>query len=422
MSDINITANEVSGVRKAPPTRAVLPPRLAALLTGRRALYAGLGLAALLWLLGRGMFGSDEAQSIPTTDVKRGHVRITITESGELRAENQATITAPTDKQIIWLAPEGTWVKEGDALVKFESQKYVIQRDSAQSALEVAQAELQAALSDLDGQRNAERKSYLDYQALPELAKKGFINQSEVEAARLSYEEVKSQTRTREAAVSAKRANVNRAEKDMDDRQRKLDTGVVSAPRAGLVVYAEVGGAGSGRKITVGMTPFEGMDLMFVPDISSMVVDAEISEFDLSKVKIGNPAELRLDAYPDAVFRGEVARVSALARRKISKVTEKPTGLKVFDVTIKVLDQDDRLKPGLTSTVDILVSDHEDVLYVPVAGVFLDDLDETVVYVEGADGVEARPVTIEQSSERIAIVSSGVSEGEKVLLSVPQSL
>ena len=46
--------------------------------------------------------------------VKRGSVRITITESGELRAEHQATINASNDKRMIWLAPEGEWVKEGD--------------------------------------------------------------------------------------------------------------------------------------------------------------------------------------------------------------------------------------------------------------------------------------------------------------------
>ncbi len=396
--------------------------RPGSLLTGRRLLYAAGGLVLLGLFFGRDLVSGPATEEIPTVPVKRGHVRITITEAGELRAEHQATIQAPTDKQIIWLAPEGTWVDKSAPLVKFESQKYVIQRDSATSALEVARADLEAALSDLEGQGKAEQKALLDYKALPELAKKGFINQGEVDTARLAYEEVRSQTRSFEAAVTAKRANVSRAEKEVADRQRKLDAGVVTAPRGGLVVYAEVGGAGSGRKITVGMTPFEGMDLMFLPDISSMVVDAEISEFDLSKVKIGSPVELRLDAYPDAVFSGEVVHVSTLARRKISKVTNKPTGLKVFDVTIKIVDKDDRLKPGLSSTVDILVSEHDDVLYVPVAGIFLDDLDETVVYVQNGAKIEPRRVEVAGSSDRVAILASGVNENEEILLSVPQSL
>ena len=244
--------------------------------------------------------------------MKRGDVMITITEAGELRAEHQATIQAPTDKQITWMAPEGEWVEKGAPLLKFESSKYVIQRDTAMSALAVVEAELEAKLSDLAGQKNAERGAMLDYQALPALAEKGFINQTEVETARLTYEEVKYSTRSFEAAVTAARANVSRAKQELADRQRKLDAGVVIAPRGGLVVYATFGNEDSGRKIMVGMTPFEGMDLMYLPDVSSMRVDTEISEFDLSKIKLGAPVTLTLDAYPDAEFNGEVRLISTL--------------------------------------------------------------------------------------------------------------
>src|SRR5262245_36871245 len=110
--------------------------------------------------------------------------------------------------------------------------------------------------------------------------------------------------------------------------------------RARLVVYASYGDAESQKKVEVGMTPFEGMDLMYLPDISSMRVDTEISEVDLSRVKVGLPVEIRLDAYPDAVFKGEVKTIADLARRKVSRVTGKVTGAKVFAVTVKVLDRD----------------------------------------------------------------------------------
>ena len=248
-----------------------------------------------------------------------------------------------------------------------------------------------------------------------------FINQSEVDSARLQYERVKSDTRKIESAVTAARANVTRSEQDLAQKQRKLDAGVVTAPRGGLVVYATFGGAG-GRKIMVGMTPFEGMNLMYLPDVSSMRVDTEISEVDLSKVKIGSPVTLTLDAYPDAVFSGEVTLVSTLARQKISKITQKPTGIKVFDVTIKVTDKDDRLKPGLTTTANILVSEHQGVLSVPIASVFLDDDDNTVLFVETDGGVNAIPIEVVASSERAAIVTGEISESARVLLAPPIAL
>jgi HlyD family secretion protein len=160
---------------------------------------------------------------------------------------------------------------------------------------------------------------------------------------------------------------------------------------------------------------------MYLPDPSSMRVDAEISEFDLAKVRIGSPVELRLDAYPEAVFRGEVATIASLARQKISKVSGQPIGVKVFDVTIAVIDQDERLKPGLSTTVEILVSENPDVLYVPVAAVFLDEHDQAVVYPKQGGRPLKRPVKLGGSTDRLVIVESGVEAGEELLLGLPQA-
>jgi RND family efflux transporter MFP subunit len=388
----------------------------------RRTLLMAASLLVLLAILIGWLLDTPEIEGIPVARVKRGDVRITITESGELRAEHQATVSAPTDKQIIWLVAEGTRVKQGDPLLEFESQKYEIAKSSAESALAVAQADLRKAQSELSAQRASEQKARLDYGALPELAEKGFINRNELEGARLAYEEVRASTRSYEAGVSAARANVERAERDVEQQERKLREGLVKAPRDGIVVYATHGEATSPRKISVGMTPFEGMDLIYLPDTSSMRVDTEISEYDLARIAVGTRAELRLDAYPDLLFNGEVVEISSLARRKISKITGKPVGVKVFDVSIKVLDADERIKPGLTTTVDLLVSENPDCLYVPVAGVFIDDLDRTVVYRRRSRDVEVQRVELGGSTDRVAIVKKGLEEGDEILLGVPSML
>jgi HlyD family secretion protein len=384
--------------------------------------WALVGGAAVLVAMATSLPGDTSVSDIPSALVERGDVRVTIVESGELRSEQQATVSAPTDKQIIWLVPEGTRVKKGDVLVRFESQKYEIAKSGAESALAVARAELKRAQSDLQAQRANEERARLEYAALPELAERGFVNRSELDAARLAYEEVKAATHSVGASVEAAYANVERAEREVQQQERKLQEGVVEAPRDGVVVYATTGEPTNPRKITVGMTPFEGMDLIYLPDPSSMRVDAEISEFDLAKVQVGSPVELRLDAYQDVTFRGEVASIASLARQKISKVSGQPIGVKVFDVAIRVLDVDERLKPGLTTTVEILVSENADVLYVPVAAVFVDELDRTVVYVRDAGRVAEQPVELGGSTDRVAIVQAGLEEGEEVLLGMPEEL
>jgi hypothetical protein len=162
------------------------------------------------------------------------------------------------------------------------------------------------------------------------------------------------------------------------------------------------------------------MDLMYLPDPSHMIVETEISEFDLAKVAVGGRAELRLDAWPDAVFEGEVAQVGSLARQKISPVTGKPTGLKVFDAVIRVKGEDERLKPGLSATVELLVSEHPGALWVPLAAVFVDELDRTIVYRRGLRGAEAQVVELGGSTDRVAIVRSGLEEGDEILLAPPE--
>jgi HlyD family secretion protein len=225
-----------------------------------------------------------------------------------------------------------------------------------------------------------------------------------------------------EAAVDAARANVERAERALAQEQRKLREGVTMAPRAGLVVYATYGDADSQKKVEIGMTPFEGMDVMYLPDISSMLVDTEISEVDLSRIKIGLPVEIRLDAYPDAIFKGEIKSIADLARRKISRLTGKPSGAKVFAVTVKVLDRDVRLKPGLSATAEIIVNEHENALYIPLEAVFVDEQDQTIVYMKKRGKVEARPIVVEESNDRVTVVKEGVQEGEELLLGLPAAI
>jgi HlyD family secretion protein len=389
---------------------------------GRRRLLL-YGVPALLVLvLGLSSFlGRGPSAVTPTARVERGDVRITLTESGELRAAQQTTVSATNDKLITWLVPEGARVKKGDLLVRFESQKYELAKSTAKSMLAVAEADLNRARSEREARQSTEQKALLEYESLPELAEKGYINKSELERARLAYLEVKAANHAFDAAIQAARANVDRAGQEVEVQQQKLDEGLLHAPCDGVVVYASGGEAANPVRISVGMIPFEGQPLLYLPDTANMVVDAEISEFDLGKVRLGSRAELRLDAYPEARFAGEVVSIGALARQKISRITGKPTGMKVFDVKVKVLDNDERLKPGLSTNLDILVSEHAAALYLPLEAVFLDELDRTVAYRKNGRGVEQRLLELGGSTDRIAIVTQGLQEGDEVLLVAPEA-
>jgi RND family efflux transporter MFP subunit len=355
---------------------------------------------------------------IPTAGVLEGDLAMSMTEVGELKATRSATISAPNDKLIIYLAPEGSWVKPGDLLVQLESEKYKIAIDESQSNLEATVAELRKAESDLESQRFKEEAAKKGYEALLGLKEKGFAMESEVEEARLAYLELKSKTGAFVAAVDQMKSAVGRAHGGLDQIKHKLAANAVYAPMEGLVVYASVGRPEDGKKVELGMTPYEGQPIMFLPDITSMQVETEVNEMDVEKVKPGQPVEIRLDAVPNAVFHGKVARIGSLAMHKVSKVSGKRTGVKVFDVTVDVTDADPRLRPGLSASVSILIDEFKNVAYVPVEAIFNEE-GKTVAYVK--KGRKPRQVRVEcgTSNDKYVIIRTGLQPGDKVYLGQP---
>jgi HlyD family secretion protein len=407
--------------------RVAAPPRrgwefLVARYGTRNAWVATATTAVLLLAVAFWAIGSTGAGSrVPTTRVRREPVTIKVVESGDLRAKDQVTVSAINDKQILWLCPEGKYVHAGDTLVVFESAKYVISTDEAHSAFLVAKAQLEQKQNDLEAQKAKEEAARQRYESLPELEKKGFVMDSEVQQAKLAWQELQSTTRSSQAEVKAAQANVDRAQNAADQEMRKLKEGVMRAPRAGLVVYATSGTPEDSKKISVGMVPFQGQDLMYLPDVSSMLVDTEVGEIDLAKVRVGETAVVMLDAYPGVQFKGEVVTVANLAKRKVNRTSGKQTGAKVFDVTVRVVANDPRLKPGLSATVEILCNQYPEALTVPLEAVFYDENEKPFVYLRKHGRVEEKPVDIADSNDRVAVVKN-LALNEEVLLAPPGSL
>ncbi len=407
------------------PQASNFSQRLAELFADKKRRKLLLFLAPLVigvfWVGSNFLASADEGAATKSVKVKRGPVTIKIIESGELRAQDQVTISAVTDKQILWLAPEGKWVQKGDTLVRFESTKYEIALDEIQSMVMLANAGYTRATNELEAQQMQESAAKKNFETISSLAKKGFITDGDVEKARLGFIESKSRTRALEGAVRAAQANVARAQQAYAQQSRKLRMSVILAPRDGLVVYATAGDEEHRKKISVGMTPLEGTDLIYLPDVSSMLVDLQVSEVDLAKLRLGLPAEIRLDAYPDTVFKGEITMIADLAKRKLNLMTGKASGAKVFDVTLRVHESDLRLKPGLTATADIVLNQYDDVLYVPVESIFFDADKKPLVYLRQGSKTTPRHVSIGESNDRYVVIKDGLQEGDEILQGRPKT-
>lgn len=433
--------------------------------------------------------------------VQQGDFTVKLTELGELRALDSATVSAIEDDPVIFLVPQGSNVKKGDVLVRFDATKYEVALEDSEAALKVAQADWQKAQKDLVAQKEklladiarfeaevtlaelsleelenmpskrelararlAFEQAQLAYKnakakqkILPELLEKGWITKntleeavldfyearvnrqaalfdlervkagatrSELEKAKIRLQQAKyalekaqlsmdSQLESFDAAVIREKAQVERAEKLIKKAKFKLSRVELRAQRDGIVVYARASEK-SGDKVQLGMIPFEGQPLLYLPDLSTMVVDLEVDEFDISKVKVGSPVEIRPEAFPNTNFHGSVSKIGSLARPK-QNPNGAISGVKVFDVMVMIEEKDPRLKPGLTVMVDIIADHQENVLFVPLSAV-TSRPGYSTVFVSNAGNIKERKVVLGASNEHSVIVKKGLRPGEQLVI------
>ena len=120
-------------------------------------------------------------------------------------------------------------------------------------------------------------------------------------------------------------------------------------------------------------------------------------------------------------FHGDVTTVANLAKRRINRATGKASAAKVFDITVRVLASDPRLKPGLTATVDIIVHQYDSAITVPLEAVFYDENERPLVYLRKHGRIETRPVEFAESNDRVAVVKKNLDVNDEVLLGRPSS-
>ncbi len=224
--------------------------------------------------------------------------------------------------------------------------------------------------------------------------------------------------------ISLQQANLQKEQARLEGLQEKyqnalkeLDKTSIYAPIPGLVIYNEIPSAGKTMKIQVGDAVWSHQGLISLPDISRMLVDTQVREIDIHKVKLQQDVLVQVDAYPDTIFHGKVHLIGSLAKND----RELPAGVKYFQVQILLQESDSRLRPGMTARVKILVDHFDNVLYVPLEGVF-EKADQKICYVVRGKGVEEKAVRAGKFNDDFIIIEDGLNEGEQIYLHDPTTL
>ena len=202
--------------------------------------------------------------------------------------------------------------------------------------------------------------------------------------------------------------DITMAEARISAAQASLDAAFITAPFDGVITSAEVL---PGDQVLPNSQAFR------IDNLSNLLVDVQISEVDISQIKIGQPVKLSFDAILDQEYAGEVIEVSPVGVPQ--------QGLVTFEVTIKILDGDQEVRPGLTASVQIVVRQVENALLIPNRAVRWVK-GEQVVYLS-TNGAQAKledlkrvPVTLGASSDEFTELLEGeIGEGDFLVLNPP---
>jgi HlyD family secretion protein len=162
-----------------------------------------------------------------------------------------------------------------------------------------------------------------------------------------------------------------------------------------------------GDQVSAGATAFR------LDNLSSLLVDVEVSEVDINSVQVGQPVELTFDAILGKEYHGQVVEVAQAGTAT--------SGVVNFKVTVELTDADASVKPGMTAAVNIVVEEMQDVVLVPNRAVRLVD-GERVVYLLVDGQPVKKEIRLGSSSEAMSVVAVGdVKEGDVVILNPPSA-
>jgi HlyD family secretion protein len=331
----------------------------------KKTIYILLGSAvaiiALLIVLSKtGVIGNkDEGKEVETAFVNASTIIETVSATGKIQPEIEVKISSEVSGEIISLnVKEGQVVKKGDLLVKINPDLYT-------SSYNRSLSNLSGTKSGLSQSEASYKEAKSNYDRNKTLFEKGIISKSDWDKAIASFEVAKANKQTAFFNVQSASATVNEAKDN-------LGRTTIYAPADGTISVLNVE---LGERV-LGTQQMAGTEILRVANLNNMEVEVDVNENDIVKIKVGDEANVEVDAYLKKQFKGIVTSISNSASSTLT--ADQVTNFKVKIRILKESYQDllegkpdtySPFRPGMTATVDIITTKNANVLSVPISSV-----------------------------------------------------
>jgi HlyD family secretion protein len=303
---------------------------------------------------------------VQTQKVARRDLVALVTASGEVKPKRFVNIGPNVSGRIVELkVKEGDQVKKGQVLARIESERYEAGTRQSEAAVQSARADLDRAQADVEVaklQLDRNRRMFEEKLVSDQV-----------------YDQAEAEFKMKAASVEAARRRVAQLQAAHDSNRDDLLKTTVFSPMDGVITSLpkEEG------EVVIGAQSFNPTVIMTVADLSVMECEVMVDETDIRNLKLGQPAEIRVDALEGVKIRGEITEIgsSAIVRGSTATSTTQTganTGnqAKDFKVTITLKDPPPSLRPGLNATADIETARRTNVLAAPIQAVVVREVDD----------------------------------------------
>ena len=378
-------------------------------------------------------------REVPTARVERREFVQTVRTRGEVKSLNTVPVEAPQtpDLTIVRLAPDGKPIKKGDVVVEFDAaaqeQRYLEESTEVRQVdSEIVQKEAQHSIADEQNAMLVMRSEYDLERAKLEASKQEIL--SEIEGlknritVKVSEGELQKAKTTADATDISQQADIvqleekkNKAVRDLERTKRYLGNMVLRAPVDGIVqIRPNPRAQGSSRRsrppFQEGDSVWAGAEIAEIPDLSSMVVEFRVEEIDRGRAQIGQKVRVRVDAVAGAVFDGNIEWLSPIA----TLIFRRWPPEKNFPARARIARLDDRLRPGMSASVEVIVEERTDVLVIPAKASFQIEGKPTV-FVRSGNGFRRQTIDVLTRNANEIVVAGDLEEGEVIALENPES-
>jgi HlyD family secretion protein len=369
--------------------------------------------------------------------VSKGQFPIEVTTTGELVAKHSEKILGPSELsqnqiyqvKIVDIIPDGTVVDSGQYVAKLDPSE--ISNKIKDEATNLEKLESQVTTTRIDTSmdlRNArdelvnlkydleQRQIELDQSKYEPPAT---VRQAEIalEKANRAYDQAQKSYRLRfskaQANMQVVMASYNQVKRKLENLNAAMDKLTITAPKAGMVVYRK---SWDGTKAGAGSTVnfWDSFTVAELPDLREMISKTYVNEIDISKVKVGQPVKIGIDAFPDKSFTGKVIEVANIGEQLPN------SNAKVFEVRVQVNEFDSILRPSMTTKNTIITEVLDNVMYIPMEALFVDD-SVSYVFRKHGNRVVKQQVVPGLSNDNDIIIRAGITKDDEVLLLPPDN-